>query len=517
MSAPARIVVIGADAADAGLIEAWGRAGDLPNLMALRGRSSWGRVENPLGLEAGSVWPTFHTGANPGHQPQFDAMRYFDAGRYDFAFYERDQVSTPIWSALSKAGKRCFVMDAPYAHLDPTIDGVCIVDWGAHVPAKGTGKLVFDAVPKSAAEEVLRLVGPDPAHGLMCDDRLPETIADYRRFEALHIDRIEKKAKVAQHFLAKGSWDYFEVVFCDLHCVGHHTWHINDRSHPRYDVAFEAALGEPLRACYRALDRAIGTLLAALDSRTVVVFYASHGMGPQYTGTGLLDRILDRLENGTPTGHEGRSLKSRLRAAWRTVPVEMRAKLEPLRRPFAGGLRHPTFLEGRERRRAFEVYANNSAGGVRLNLKGREANGLVEPSDYHATLDAIAADLRAIINVETGAPLVKDIVKVHERYPGTHVDQLPDLAVLWNKTQPIRIVSSGKIGTLWQDYADARTGDHTPDGLFMAAGPGVEPGALNQPVSPADFMPTFERLLGLAPTALDGAGIRALLGARVTA
>jgi predicted AlkP superfamily phosphohydrolase/phosphomutase len=505
MQAPlTRVLIIGADSADPDLLERWGAAGDLPNLMRLRSQGSFGRVANALGCDAGSAWSTFHSGLNPGRQPQYDGMRYFDAESYRFKFYPPQKAAPTIFDELSEAGKRCFVMDAPFAHLARTINGISIVDWGAHDSATGDGKMVYETVPKAVAQEILDLVGPDPRGGIMCDDDLPETIADYRRFLDIHLDRIRKKTKIVTHFLAKGGWDYFEPVYCDIHCVGHDLWHINDKSHPRYRADFEAALGEPLRECFRVLDEGIGQILSMIDERTLTLFYASHGIGPQYTGTGLLDRILDTLEKGVRVEGSGRTLKGRLRGLWRSIPPDLREAVMPIKRHFSGTLLHDLFLPDREKRRFFEVYCTNGAGGVRINLKGREAHGIVEPAEYENLLLKLTADLMTLRNAETGAPLIQNIVRLHEVFPGPYAAGLPDLALIWNRTASIRVVTSEKTGTIAQEYSDARTGDHTNDGLFIAAGRGIRAGGLNHPVRSVDFAPTIRGLFALPARATDG-------------
>jgi len=510
-----RVLLIGADSADAGLIEKWGAAGDLPNLMRLRARSAYARVRNPIACDAGAVWPSFHSGLNPGRQPQFDGMRYFDPEDYAVKYYPPDAAAPRFWDELSRAGKRCFVMDAPYAHLAETSNGVSIIDWGVHNSASGDGKMACRASPASAVDEILALAGPDPAGGHMCDDYQPETLADCRNFLDLHLDRIAKKGAIIKHFLARGGWDYFEAVFGDLHCIGHHLWHINDKTHPRYRAEVEAALGAPLHEGFKALDRALGEILAMVDERTLTIFYASHGMGPQYTATGLLDRILDTIEHGPRQERSIGTLKRRLRAVWRSVPLDIRAMVMPVKKHFNGALSPSTFLPHPEARRFFEVWCTNGAGGVRINLKGREARGLVDPADYDALLDRLCADLADIVNAETGERLIEQIVRLQAIYPGPHAGRLPDLALIWNRSHPIRHVASPKIGTLAQDYADARTGDHGFGGMFFAAGQGVRAGGLNHDVNATDFAPTIRALFGLAEQPSDGAPIKALEPARL--
>jgi predicted AlkP superfamily phosphohydrolase/phosphomutase len=88
------------------------------------------------------------------------------------------------------------------------------------------------------------------------------------------------------------------------------------------------------------------------------------------------------------------------------------------------------------------------------------------------------------------------------------------MLVRWNRSAPIRVVASPKIGTLARDFAGRRTGDHRNAGLFVATGPGLAPARLARTVDVTDFAPTFARLLGLEPGAMDGTPIAELCAAR---
>jgi predicted AlkP superfamily phosphohydrolase/phosphomutase len=56
-----------------------------------------------------------------------------------------------------------------------------------------------------------------------------------------------------------------------------------------------------------------------------------------------------------------------------------------------------------------------------------------------------------------------------------------------------------------------RSGDHRREGLFVAVGPGLEPGRMAQTVSIMDFAPTVARLLGVELPAAAGRPIPGLL------
>lgn len=497
-----KLLIVGVDAGSPELFRKWCSTGDLPSVGRLVANGCSRRVENPRGMEAGAVWPVFHTGLLPGNQPMYDGRRNFDPQTYAERWYGADETVPTVWRQLSDAGLRCLLIDPPYTLVDPRINGVTITDWGTHVPANGN-EFEFKTHPPEVAAEVLALVGPDPAGGMMCDRMSPESLDQYRRFRDIYLRRIEGKGRIAHHFLKRVDWDVALITSSDLHCAGHHLWHINDPRHPRHSPRLEAELGEPLRDCYRAFDRSLQAILAAVDARTTVMLFGSHGMGPSFSGTGMLDRILLRLDKGAG-GVSRRSPKARLRALWRSVPAELRGRLKPLRRPFQGALKSPKFLGDHASRRFFEVYANNASGGVRLNLRGREGCGTVDPVEADDLLRFVAAELEKVVNADTGEPLVRDVIVTRRHYAGAHVDKLPDLLVTWNRNAPIERVRSDTIGELCREHLDNRTGDHTPDGICVLAGHGVVARGEAAAIRTADLAPSIARFFGVELRAHDG-------------
>ncbi len=226
-------------------------------------------------------------------------------------------------------------------------------------------------------------------------------------------------------------------------------------------------------------------------------------MGPSFSGTGLLDRILLRLDKGT--GRVARhSRKARLRALWHRVPIEIRGRLKLLRRPFRGALHPPKFLGDHANRRFFEVYANNASGGVRLNIKGREGSGTVEPGEADELLRFLTAELMKVVNADTGEPLIKDIVVTRKEYSGIYLEKLPDLLVTWNRNAPIERVRSDTIGELSREHLDNRTGDHTPDGICILAGHGADMRGDVAAIKTADIAPSIARFFGIELRDHDG-------------
>jgi predicted AlkP superfamily phosphohydrolase/phosphomutase len=148
-----------------------------------------------------------------------------------------------------------------------------------------------------------------------------------------------------------------------------------------------------------------------------------------------------------------------------------------------------------------------SEGYVRINLRGREAAGIVEPSEYDRVCDEVVAMISEVTNARTGEPLVHRVVRTRsgpdDRDP-RRPD--PDLIVLW-RSSPADVVDSptlGRIGPLPFN----RSGSHVHRGFLLAAGPSIPTGAVMPSGQAVDIAPTILALMGAPiPSYCDGAPI----------
>jgi len=166
---------------------------------------------------------------------------------------------------------------------------------------------------------------------------------------------------------------------------------------------------------------------------------------------------------------------------------------------------------GRSARRCFLVPTNDNSAGIRINVAGREPRGLVRRgAEYDAFCAKLESDLKAIVNVGTGAPVVREILRSQQAFPGVRSDNLPDLVVRWNREAPIRGVRSPAIGIIEREYDGIRSGDHRGPGMFLARGPGIAAGRREASISITDFAPTLAALAGVELEDVDGIAIREL-------
>jgi predicted AlkP superfamily phosphohydrolase/phosphomutase len=486
-----------------------------------------GELEGVRGFFVGSTWPSLYTGTSPASHG-FHYLAQMVPGGYEFYRPAVDGLSLrpPFWWHLSRAGHRVAILDVPLTRLDPGLNGVQVVEWGGHDSVYG-----FQASPAPLARELRSRFGAHPL-GPVCDGRR-KTPRQYEAFLDALIQGVNTKADLTRHILDQGGWDLFVQVFTESHCVGHQCWHLHDPAHPAHDPSTAALTGDPLLRVYRAIDRAMGHILGSAGDALVLVFSAhsmSHWFGAQF----LLEEILFRLGVAAPalraaTPAEPLSpLLSTLRWGWRKLPAGLREGLAPLRARIRGDGedpgRLPSLRVDPSRSRCFPVPNGLAVGGIRLNLVGRDPRGILPAEKADAFSAELEADLKAIQDDRTGRPLIKGVYRTREIYSGEHLERLPDLLVEWNDQTPTGSTelaggagatvraSSPKIGVVEGKNDYGRSGEHRPDGLFVAAGPGVGAGRLEGAASILDLAPTLTRLLGVELPGCDGVPIPEIVG-----
>ncbi len=487
------MLVVGFDAADGEIMLELTRQGRLPALRSVLRQGLRAEVQNPPGLFVGAVWPSFFTGSWPGSHGRY-CYTQLQPGTYETQKVRAADVrGEPFWATLARAGHRTAVVDVPHTHVTGRHEGVHIVDWGRHDPNVG-----FQTWPSELAAHITDRFGSHPVE--RCD-----TYARAGAFGDLTRDLltgIGRKADLVDFLLEQEDWSLFLVVFSESHCVGHACWFLHDREHPRHDVGLAAALGDPVVDVYEALDAALGRLIARVDDETLVLVLLSHGMGPHYDAGFLLDEMLLRIEARDQPFGRVRQLRPELRRFARRAVRSGRRRLglSPGRRgPFDAA------------RPFFQIPNNDVYAGIRINQVGREPSGRVAPGgEFDRTCDLLAEALATWTNLETGEPLVRRVLRTADLYEGSGTAGMPDLMVEWNRDRPIRSIAAPGCGRIDGQWKGARTGDHRPEGMLFARGPGIDPGSEHGPVRVVDLAPTICAALGTSLIEADGRSLAAL-------
>jgi predicted AlkP superfamily phosphohydrolase/phosphomutase len=543
----ARVIAIGLDAGDPLQIQRLMDAGRLPNLRRLRDHGAWADLDTFPYYADESVWTTFLTGRTAAETGHWTSLRLvpgtydiYDSGYHDF-------IDPPLFFTHSGA-KKLAVFDLPHCNtLWDQINGVHVIGWGAHAH--------FDrgvSVPRNLFDELVGQYGEHPAVGLQY---VGLNWWNPRFLKTLHtaaIEGIERRSRICRDLLNRDRWDLFLTVFPDIHYGSHHFEHLSRGDHPLWadDSAFRE---DPLASIYSAVDTAIGELIADAAPEDRVVVFSLHGHGPNHSDLPtlvFLPELLYRISfperqlfpRGIPGAPCPPVFASLERSAWpndlwaRRVDSQVRRVLLS---PFSEGREygsedegHPGFVReilgfpGRIleslRRRMVWIFADIhpsslrwcpplwyqrwwpkmrafalpsfADGNIRINLKGREPQGVVEPREYRAECDRLAEELLRVTDAVTGAPLVKDIWM--PRNTGLEDDpKLPyaDLAVLFHE-RPTHVVDSptcGRIGPI--PYL--RVSSHRNRGFVLARGRGISPRSMAVSGQVADVPATLLHLM----------------------
>lgn len=486
-----KVIAIGLDAADRRLVEHWCDSGDLPVLQSLRARGAYGHLSGLPALGDDATWASFYTGVSPGRHGRF-YWQYLDPSTYEGGLARDLNLPVePFWAALSHSGLRVAVLDVPKCPLTTNLNGIQVADWYVH----GRDYAKTCSWPPELAETLLTRFGDDrtdrsDTEAWLCwlqslpEEKLPE-------FRRCLLEGIQKKTQFASELLEQGHWDFFLVVFKEAHCIGHQCWHLTGRS---ADAEYSSPPDDPVKEIYRALDSAIGEIVRHAGPQTTVMVFSDIGMDSNETAEHFLDQILQRLESRLVTPRQ------RARLATRRLKQTIRSRINGSRK---GNRRHP-----RSDRLAYQVEHNEISGAIRINLAGREPEGIVlHGAEYERLCKSLTSELLALRDPRTGNRLVETVISAREMYPGENQHRLPDLFAVWAREAPITGATSASLGALTAADPRYRSGNHVVGGFYVGTGPTVLPGWHGGPSSIMDLAPTVARLLNTGLTGREGTPI----------
>jgi predicted AlkP superfamily phosphohydrolase/phosphomutase len=266
------------------------------------------------------------------------------------------------------------------------------------------------ATPEGAAEELAEAIGPFWTQGfpeeinalkdgLFTDD-------DYVKQVALVHEEAERMLEAALARFAPGACTFMYLSDIDLQC--HMLWRHGDPKtpsaarHPGWEAGVSPRHEQDVEGFYRNIDRLLGKVRAQLPPETLLIVMSDHGFQPM---TRQLHLNAWLREHGYLALKQG---------------VEPPAERGPGTR-----LPHLTTDVDWSRTKAFGVGFN----GLYLNLAGREAEGIVDPSEAEALMDELAAALTGWRDPATGLQPVRRVFRSAEVYAPERRAEGPDLVV----------------------------------------------------------------------------------------
>jgi predicted AlkP superfamily phosphohydrolase/phosphomutase len=271
--------------------------------------------------------------------------------------------------------------------------------------------------------------------------------------------------------------------------VGHVFWRAVDPRHPAYDAKLAAEWGDALLKAYQLMDAIVGDAMAAAEKKHALLIVASdHGFASfrrsVHYNTWLVMNGYMTLKTGVEVKDRNVEMLFDQGQFWENVDWSKT-------RAYAMGL-----------------------GEVYVNLKGREAQGVVEPG---APYDALKAELKerlvALVDPETNEHPVRRVVTREEAYKKFDPNMIPDLFVMNNDGYRVSWQTSlgGVPKKVFEDNKAVWSGDHCSVDPQIVRGIFFTNRKLTGGRAPyiADIYPTVLGALGLkAPYEIDGVELR---------
>lgn len=494
-----RVMCIGLDGATFDIIDPLLRKNKLPNLKKIIGEGSRGYLNSVISPFSPQAWSSFMTGVNPGKHGVF-GFREKMHNSYSLQFVNNLCVkSKTLWKVLSEFGKKVIVINIPMTYPPEEVNGVLI--GGMDSP----GIASDFTYPPEVKSELLKVASGYTVH-LHVAGYLDSNAKRRKALKEI-FSMTEYREKAVLYFMEKYDWDFFAVNFSATDQTQHHFWKymVNDG---------QSEFKDAIAHVYQRLDETIGKIVAQLDDSTTLFIMSDHGSGPVSDVVFYIDEWLKR--NGLLKFKEDSSSVAKGFVAWfkrflfkrlSSRSKDILLKLFPRIRGKIDSFIERSSIDWKSTR----VFSGEQVATLRINLKGREPEGIVEAGDeYEALRNKIIRELEALEHPVTKERLVEKVFKREELYHGPYLETSPDL-LIWRSDSGHRILrkvfrdSNRPVISIQKSKGVDACGTHTLSGIFVAKGAGVRKGVSISTANIFDLFPTILHSLQLPiPKAIDG-------------
>ncbi|WP_129116668.1 alkaline phosphatase family protein [Halegenticoccus tardaugens] len=494
-----RTVVLGFDALAFRYLDRFAEV--TPNLQSLREDGVEASLRSTFPPWTGSAWPSMYTGVDPSHHGVYSFFQY-DHYPDEGSVITRNDVDAPaLWNYLNAEDVSVAVMNVPVTHPAEPVSGALIPGYLATEDSPGYPEAVRDELSEAIGEPY-RIYSS------------AETSTDKEEKLAGYLDLLDLRRRAALSFLDSTDWEFAFVQVQKTDAVFHN---FDD------DAAF--------RKVYATADRLVGHVLDAVEDDVNVVVCSDHGIGPTRGHRIYVNEVLRRhgyIETTSERSHDSLdTVKADLTSAETSDGTEPTALSRAVTKMglaldrlgvspadvYAAARRvgvgdrllalAPSELRGATGEnvdwRASKAYCRSSSRlGIRINLEGREPDGIVPQSEYEAVRDDIV-DLLSGLRTPDGKPAFEFVKRREEVYDGPHADRADDVLFL-----PRGMDNQIAISLYGRRFLSVDTYDHKRDGVFIGTGPGFESDA-PETLSLTDVAPICMALLGRpVPTRMTG-------------
>jgi predicted AlkP superfamily phosphohydrolase/phosphomutase len=480
-----KVMLIGIDGATFRIIEPLVKAGKLPTIGRLMREGVHGELRSTVPVVSPVAWTSFMTGKNPGKHHIYDFMHKLPQS-YRFRINSAlDRKAKAFWVTLSEFGKKVCVAGVTATYPPDPVNGLMVSGLGTPM----NPDCIFTH-PAALSGEITETIGQyqiihKKKHNL---DTSGGRVAFIEEMNEL----IEYRVKLAEFLMRKEKHDFRMFFFIDTDGISHNFWKHMDPSmnRPDRDPRHENAI----YSIYEKIDEALGKLIALSDNSTNVVLMSDHGFGPLKRTVALNVWLWSK---GLLVYKYGRRRETVQKLFGRVVSKVVGKK---------GEFKLECNADEIDWSKT-KAYYNGSVGNIFINLEGRDPFGIVKPEEYEQVRAMIAAGLMDMVDPGNGEKAIEKVYRREEVFQGEYLAEAPDLVVMFKSGYGVFSGSSRQRVERGAVFEDSRhwTGEHEPEGIFIARGPDFRKNATILNANIIDVAPTLLYLLGVPiPAAMDG-------------
>ena len=474
-----RTLILGLDGACFPILDALIDAGVMPFMGELRARGLSATLTSTVNPLTPPAWTTIMTGRGPGSHGIYDFIRAEERGKSVFFALNssRDRLVETLWEMASRQDRRATVLNFFGMAPPRPIAGHSI---SGFVPHRHLKRAMW---PPTLWDELQAL--PDFNRRELAMDLdlekqsiqgLPE--ADYENWVGLHRRREKQWFEIAQHLMTTDPSDLTAIVFDGVDKMQHVFWRYLDPEMFQAKTAtpHDRKIHEMCLEYYRDIDGYMRQLAEMAGEEARIFVVSDHGFGPTwevfYLNVWLAERGYLGWRDENELDESGALTVDRLKS-------------------------HVGMLDW-DRTSAFCL--TPSSNGVTIRRSDIPGAGVTD-ADYEAFRSKIAKELLEWRDPETGEQVITSVITREEAYPGAVMDKAPDLLITLRDRGFVSILNADRP---LRPRAEV-LGTHRPEGVFIAVGPGIEPGQRSEPIALVDVTPTVLYSLDLPiPSDLEG-------------
>ncbi len=484
-----RVLIIGLDGATFDIIGPLMNEGHMPNLKRIIEEGTSGILESTKPPITPAAWTTFMTGKGPGRHGIIDFERY-DVRNNKLSFNSTFEIrEKTIWEILTDKNFRVGSLNVPMTYPPKKVNGFLIS--GFETP----NTEVEFTWPHELKKDILER-WPNYSIGTSWKRKTFGGDEVFSRNLQYVSRSFHQGYELAKFCGDKYGWDVMMVLYKLVDNLQHKAWKYLDPATRDQN---------PLRAkmaakCFTELDVVIQQLVDyAEEHGATVIIMSDHGHGSLdgKVQPNLLLRRWGYLNLRSPL------VRARRRSSYIFDRV---TRKKNGRFAHQNGLERELALDW-SRTQACVVHAG-IYGFLYVNLKGRQAEGVVEPEDYERLRDELREKLLSVEDRDRQGRLIRVFPEIHkpeELYNCSREENesLPDLLLVPAPGLAVVRKIRGSAPVRWSPPSRME-GTHRVEGILVAYGPHVRKGHTIS-ANIADVTPTLLSILGLrVPADMEG-------------